>query len=129
MTYRGNRRPCGLRLTAFWLLAGVTMSSMALAQQTVGGARAVTSVPVDVPATAKPVGDANRPGNSVSLEEMTAIIKRLEERVKELEANVIKAGAAPLQPPSKRSAKTLSRRREEAGRETKRRNNVLLSKH
>src|SRR2546427_2569392 len=98
MTYLSNRWPCGLRRTVSSLLAGVMISSVALAQQTVGVARAVLSATDHgTPPTAKPKDDANRASNAVSMEEMTAIIKRLEERVKELEAKLIKTSdVAPI---------------------------------
>ena len=95
MNYLSNRWPCGLRRTVSSLLAGVMMSSVALAQQTVGVARAVSPATDDGTAPkARPAGDANRANNAVSMEEMTAIIKRLEERVKELEAKSIKTSDA-----------------------------------
>jgi len=74
------------------------MSSVALAQQTVGVARAVAPSTDDGTApTAKPAGDANRASNAVTMEELTAIIKRLEGRVNELEAKLIRTSdAAPI---------------------------------
>ena len=98
MTYRSNRWPCGLRRAVSSLLAGVMMSSVALAQQTVGVARAVAPSTDDGTApTAKPAGDANRASNAVTMEELTAIIKRLEGRVNELEAKLIRTSdAAPI---------------------------------
>src|SRR5437667_4164925 len=97
MTYRSNRWPCRLRRTVSSLLAGVMMSSVALAQQTVGVARAVSPATDDGTApAAKPAGDANRASNAVSavsMEEMTSTIKRLEERVKELETKLDKSGS------------------------------------
>ena len=98
MTNRSNRWPCGLRRAVSSLLAGVMMSSLALAQQTVGVARAVApSRDHGAAPTANPAGDANRASNAVNMEEITATIKRLEERVKELEAKLIKTSdAAPI---------------------------------
>lgn len=76
------------------------MSSVALAQQTVGVARAVSPATDDGTApAARPAGDANRASNAVSavsavsMEEMTSTIKRLEERVKELETKLDKSGS------------------------------------
>src|SRR5260370_1432259 len=99
MTYRSNRWPCGLRRTVSSLLVGVMMSSVALAQQTAGVTRAVSPATDDGTAPpARPAADASRmsnavsPVSAVSMEEMTAIIKRLEERVKELETKLDKSG-------------------------------------
>src|SRR6266850_1010488 len=98
MTYLSNRWRCGLRHMGSSLLAGVMMSSLALAQQTVGVARAVVPGTEDgTAAPARPRDGANRASNAVSMEDMTALIKRLEERVKELEAKLIKTNdASPI---------------------------------
>jgi len=72
------------------------MSSMALAQQTSGVARAVSPPPENRTA-AGPISDATRASKAVSMEEMTALINRLEDRVKELEAKLTKTNdVAPI---------------------------------
>src|SRR5262252_10932018 len=103
-----NRRPWRRALlgSTSSLVAGVMISSMVLAQQTVLRPAVAAAKPdgpakVDATPTSAPVSSASKStsagsdsttvGSAASMEQMAATIRRLEERVKELETKLDKS--------------------------------------